>query len=112
MTLALIPILSSVLEFIADNIINLAGGVGALFMVILAYLARTYLVPFLKLEHRRRYAVYIATIADEVTDDLVRRYPDRHWLKYLDQAVDKIIEICNIDRDIAERAASAALSRK
>lgn len=112
MTMALIPIISSVLEFLADNVIGLAGGVGALFMVLLAYLARIYLVPFLKLEHRRRYAVYIATIADEVTDDLVRRYPDKQWLKYVDQAVDKIIEVCDIDREIAERAASAALSRK
>ena len=112
MTLALIPILSSLLEFVAHNIIGLAGGVGALFMAILAYLAKTYLVPFLELEHRRRYAVYIATMADEITDDLVRRYPDKEWLKYLDEAVDKIIDVCNIDREIAERAASAALARK
>jgi len=109
---ALIPILSSVLQFVADNIIGLAGGVGAMFMVVLTYLARTYLVPFLELEHRRRYATYIATIADEVTDDLVRRYPDKAWLKYIDEAVDKIIDVCGIDREIAERAASAALLRK
>jgi hypothetical protein len=70
------------------------------------------LVPLLRIESNRRYAAYIAVIADEVTDELRARYPDKTWLKYLDEAVDKIIEICDIDPEIARRAALAALARK
>jgi hypothetical protein len=112
MIIAVIPILSSVLEFIANNIISLAGGLGTIFMALIVWFAKHYLVPYLKVEKRRRYAEYIAVIADEVTDDLVRKYPDNNWLKKLDEAVDKIIDICGVDSEIAQRAVSAALSRK
>ncbi len=81
-------------------------------MAALVWLTNKYLVPFLEVEHRRVYARYIASIADEVTDDLVRRYPNREWLKFIDEAVDKVIEICGIDTEVASRAVSAALSRK
>jgi len=88
------------------------GGFGTIFLALVVWFARKYLVPFLQVENRRRYARYIAAIADEVTDDLVLKYPDRTWIKNIDEAVDKIISICNIDTEIARRAVSAALSRK
>lgn len=100
------------IDFVLNNILGIAGGVGAVFMALIAWLARKYLVPFLTVEKRRRYAGYISCIADEITDDLVRRYPDKEWLVYFDEAVDKVIEICNIETEVAQRAVSAALSRK
>lgn len=112
MFIAAIPILGSVFDFVADNIISLAGGTGAIFLAVVTWLTRKYLVPFLQMESRRRYAKYIAAIADEVTDDLVRKYPDESWIKYIDEGVDKIISICKIDAEVARRAASAAISRK
>ena len=110
--IAVIPVLGSILEFVFNNLINIAGGIGAVFMTLLIWFAKKYLAPFLEVEKRRRYAKFIATIADEVTDDLVRRYPNDSWAKFFDQAVDKIIEICHIDSEVARRAASAAMSRK
>jgi hypothetical protein len=112
MITALIPIVGPVLEFIGNNVLQLAGGTGAVLMVVVTWLARKYLVPLLELEKRRRYARYIAIIADEVTDDLVRKYPDEAWLQYIDEAVDKIISVCHIDIEVARRATSAALARK
>lgn len=112
MFIAAIPILGSVFDFFVNNVISLAGGAGAIFLALAAWFTRKYLVPFLQMESRRRYAKYIAAIADEVTDDLVRRYPDKSWVKYIDEAVDKIISICKIDTEVARRAVSAAISRK
>jgi hypothetical protein len=112
MILAFIPIVGSIFDFLLGNIINLAGGIGAIFMAMIIWLTKKYLVPFLKVESRRRYAAYIAAIADEVTDELRQLYPNKPWIGYLDEAVDKIIDICDVDPDIAKRAASAAFSRK
>lgn len=110
--LALIPALGPILEFLLNNAGSLAGGIGTVFMAVIIWFAKKYLVPFLEVERRHQYAGYIATIADEITDDLVRKYPDEPWAKYFDEAVDRIIDICKIDADIARRAVSAALSRK
>lgn len=112
MILAFIPILSSILDFLTGNIIELAGGVGALVLAAIGWMAKKYLVPFLRDEGRRRYAEYIAVIADEVTDSLRQKYPGRSWAVYLDEAVDKIIDVCGIKAETARRAALAALSRK
>ncbi|RKX23228.1 MAG: hypothetical protein DRP51_00980 [Candidatus Zixiibacteriota bacterium] len=112
MIVAFIPVLSSLFEFITGNIIDLVGGLGAIIMITAAWVARKYLVPFLKVESRRRYAAYIAAIADEVTDELRLKYPDKSWAVYLDEAVDKIIRICDISPEVARRAAAASISRR
>ncbi len=112
MQILVIPILGSVLDFIINNLITLAGGVSTIFMALVIWFAKKYLAPYLKVESRRRYAEYIAVMADEITDDLVRRYPDNGWMKRLDEAIDKLIEVCGIDSEVAKRAVSAALSRK
>jgi len=112
MILAFIPILSSLVDFITGNIIELAGGLGAIVMTVIAWAVRKYLVPLLETERRRRYAQYIAIIADEVTDELRQKYPGKSWAIYIDEAVDRIIEICKIGPDIARRAALASFARK
>jgi len=112
MIIATIPILGSVIDFITSNLINIAGGVGTLVMVIATWAAKKYLIPFLNVESRRRYAAYIAAIADEITDELRLKYPNKPWVAYLDEAVDKIIKVCNISPETARRAVTASLSRK
>ena len=112
MFVAFIPILDSVIEFIAGNLLDLVGGIGAVLMLAVGWIAKKYLVPLLETENNRRYAAYIAAIADEVTDELKVRYPEKTWISYLDEAVDKIIEICDISAETARRAAVAAISRK
>ncbi|MCK5125661.1 MAG: hypothetical protein KAR42_05355 [candidate division Zixibacteria bacterium] len=104
--------LSSIVGFLGDNIVSLAGGVWAFVGVAVSFFAKKYLVPLLRVERKRRYARWIAAIADELTDDLKLKYPGRKWLQELDRAVDKIIEICGIERDIADRAIKASVSRK
>jgi hypothetical protein len=112
MMIAFIPVISSIFEFITGNLINLIGGAGALVMIVAAWVAKKHLIPFLAVESRRRYAEYIAAIADEVTDELRLKYPNKPWVAYLDEAVDKIIKICDINPEIARRAATASISRK
>ncbi len=90
-------------------IIDILSGV---LMALAVWFARRYLAPYFKVEKSRRQAEFIAVIADDITDDLVRRYPDKEWVKKLDEAVDKIMDVCGIDGEIAQRAVSAAVSRK
>lgn len=47
----------------------------------------------------------------EITDDLKMKYPEKEWLKHLDEAVDSLISICNISSEIANRAINASASR-
>jgi len=57
-------------------------------------------------------AEYVLLIADEVTDQLVAKYPQNELVRWLDVAVDKIMEITGVSKDVATRAAQAALARK
>ena len=50
-------------------------------------------------------------IADEITDELQSKYA-KDWTKYLDEAVDKLIQILGIDPAIARRAINVAAARK
>lgn len=112
MIIAFIPIISSLFEFVARNMIDLVGGMGAIIMIVVAWVTKKYLVPLLKVESRRRYAIYIAAIADEITDELRLKYPDKSWAVYFDEAVDKIIKICKIKSEVARRATRASISRR
>lgn len=93
----------------SGSLLGLLGSVGLMFA---GYVAQKYVIPFLSVGKRHRYAEYIAAIADELTDDLTGRYPDRQWLEHLDEAVDQLIAICGVGPDIARRAVRAAAARK
>ena len=80
--------------------------------MIVAWVTKKYLIPFLITETRRRMAAYILLIADEVTDYFVSRYPDQKVLAWVDQAVDKIMEITGVKKEIALRAIQASINRK
>ena len=88
------------------------GFIGTVGLTLVTYLVKTFLLPYLKMGNRARYAQYISIIADEITDDLRARYPNSEWLEHLDEAVDRIIEVCEISPEVARRAARAAVSRK
>lgn len=100
------------LETLLTNGLAWGGMIGSVILILVAHVTRKYLIPFLVIGKRREYARWIAAIADEVTDDLRARYPENEWLAHLDEAVDKIIDICGISSQIGRRAAQAALSRK
>ena len=92
-----------------DSLFGLLGSVG---LILVGHVAKKYVIPFLSLGKRHRYAQYIAMIADEVTDELRKKYPEKDWMRHLDEAVDRLIAICEIEPDIARRAINAAAARR
>jgi hypothetical protein len=102
-----------VLAFLGSWITNnVFTAISALFLLIVGWGIKRYLIPFLDTEIKRKMAEYVLLIADEVTDQLVAKYPQNELLKLLDQAVDKIMDITGVTREVAIRAAQAALARK
>jgi hypothetical protein len=91
---------------------NTLQALGAILLLLLGWVAKHYLIPYLNTELRKKVAEYVLLIADEVTDQLVAKYPQNELLKWLDQAVDKIMEITGVSKEVATRAAQAALARK
>jgi hypothetical protein len=105
----LLSIFSTLGSWVTANTFNALGGILLLF---LGWAIKRYLIPFLDTELKRKMAEYVLLIADEVTDQLAAKYPQNELFKWLDQAVDKIMEITGASREVATRAAQAALVRK
>ena len=93
----------------AGGVLELVGGLATLAA---GWFANRYVIPFLQVGRRSRYAQLIATLADEVTDELRENYPDREWFDHLDEAVDRLISILDISGEVARRAVRAAAARK
>jgi hypothetical protein len=87
------------------------GVLGSLAVILAGHIATKYVIPFLSVGKRQRYAELIAMLADEITDELVAKY-NKDWVNYLDQAVDKLIMILGIEPEVARRAINAAAARK
>ena len=94
------------------NILSFENAILAILSMVVVFFGKNYLLPFLRVEKRRRYAKWIAHLADEITDDLLARYPGNKWVKFMDESVDKLMEICGISEDVAGRAINSALHRK
>lgn len=92
--------------------VNTFHAFGAILLLFLGWAVKRYLIPFLDTELKKKMAEYVLLIADEVTDQLVAKYPQNEFLRWLDQAVDKIMEITGVSQEVATRAAQAALARK
>ena len=92
--------------------ISWVGVLGSTALLFAGYVTKRYVLPFLKVGKRQKYAQFIAAIADEVTDDLIRKYPGKKWLEYLDEAIDQLIAICEVPPQVARRAVNAAVARK
>jgi len=105
----IITIFSAFGSWVTNNTLQASG---AILLLLLGLVAKHYLIPYLNTELKKKMAEYVLLIADEVTDQLVAKYPKNEVLKWLDQAVDKIMEITGVSREVATRAAQAALSRK
>ena len=88
------------------------GILGSVGLTLLGYVAQRYVVPFLKVGRRQKYAEFIAAIAEEAIDELRTKYPDKEWLTHLDEAVAIVCEITGISPEIGLRAVNAAAARK
>ncbi|RKX21920.1 MAG: hypothetical protein DRP35_03195 [Candidatus Zixiibacteriota bacterium] len=86
--------------------------IGSAALLLGSFLTKKYIIPFLSVGKRKQFAQYIALIADEVTDDLRKKYPQNSWLKHLDEAIDVLVDITGVAHDIASRAVNAAVNRK
>ena len=93
----------------APNVLEILVTVG---LTLAGFLAQRFVIPFLKVGRRQRYAQFIATIASEVIEDLKSRHPDKKWIEHLDEAVESVAQICGVSPEIARRAISAAKARQ
>jgi hypothetical protein len=87
-------------------------GLVGILLIAVGWATKKWIVPLLNTSLRKKVAEYVLVIADEVTDWLVARYPGEKGYEYLDKAVDKIMEICGVSKEVAERATDAAMRRK
>jgi hypothetical protein len=95
-----------------ESITGIWAGFVAVLTALIVWLAKAYLVPFLATGRAKNYAEWIAKIADEVTDDLVKKYPGSRIASFANDAVDEVMKICDIQKTTAQRAVNAALQRK
>ena len=100
------------MEEMMSTPVGWVGLLGSMALMVVGHVGRKYLLPFLSVGKRQRYAGFVAQIADEITDDLRQKYPDREWTEWLDEAVDLLVDICDVGPDVARRAISAAMARK
>jgi hypothetical protein len=85
---------------------------GGLLMIVLTIFIRKEILPLLQVRRNRELAEFILVIADDVTDYFRLKFPSAHWSVWLDKAVERIIEITGVNRDVADRAIKAAVARK
>lgn len=87
------------------------AALGGFLMLYLGYVIKKEIIPLLKIKRNRELAGYILVIADDITDYFRLKFPSAHWSVWLDRAVDKIIEITGVEREIAGRAVRASVRR-
>ena len=106
---ALANIFSSLGGFLTDKSFE---ALGALFMIVLGIFIKQEIMPLLQATRNREVAEYVLVIADDVTDYFRLKFPNAHWSVWLSQAVDRIIEVTGVGKEVADRAAKAAIARK
>lgn len=84
----------------------------ALVLIVVGWMAKRYLVPWLDTQLKKNLAQYVLLIADELTDYYSAKYPGNKIWEFLDEAVDKLMEICGVSEGTARRALEASLGRK
>lgn len=102
-------VFNSIGGFLSDKGLE---ALGALLMIYLGIFVKREIMPLLQIRRNREVAEYILVIADDVTDYFRLKFPSAHWSVWLDRAVDRIIEITGVGRDVADRAAKAAVVRR
>lgn len=93
---------------------SLEGLIG-LFLILLGWAVKKYLVPWLGQGFKLAIAKQIIVIADDVTDYFVQQYPESKPAEWIDKAIDKIRDIIGpkqISKNVAKRAVAGALERK
>ena len=104
---------ASIFSWIGDILSEKSlAAIGAVLMFYIGYIIKKEILPLLKIKRNREMASHILVIADDVTDYFRLKFPNAHWSVWLDKAVDRIIDITGVGRDVAGRAARASVARK
>jgi len=98
-----------IFDFVAHPV---DSSIAMLALLLVGWACRRWLMPFLDTALKNKVAEYALLIADDVTDDMVARYPDNKFWDIIDKSVDKIMEICGVSEETAKRVAGASLKRK
>lgn len=98
------------------KLFGIAGGIIGLLGFILYKFAFPQFKKWIQIGVRSRYAKLLSHLADEITDDLVIRYPASKWINFIDEAVDELLKTMGWEdlsqkRMIVTRAENAALNR-
>lgn len=99
------------LEAILTWLLNQFGGLDNVVITAAVLLTARVLLPWLQTGTRMRYATHLSHLADEITDDLLARYPASEWVRALDGAVDAVLKELGVD-DLSEKRMSAAKLKK
>ena len=103
-----------------DNIVTMLltkAGIPLAFLII-GYLAGRYLRPWIHDKPGRlARAEEIALIADRITDEMRLVAPNAHWTEWIDEAVDRIIDACDLPdaddaRALAHREIASQIVKK
>ena len=100
------------IDYLLNNGTSVASLLVSIGVVMAGYVIKSYLIPYLQTGQRLTYAKYIATIADDLTDDLRAKYPEKEWLAHLDEAIDRLIRLCGVSTEVASRVVRASSTRK
>jgi hypothetical protein len=102
--------MTGILETLSTDVL---GALASLVLVLVAYFTKKYLVPMLNTDGKKKMAEYALILADDITDQLRARYPDKPLIELLNRIIDTIMESCGItNRETAKRIAEAALERR
>lgn len=80
-------------------------------VIIIGIAIKQTVMPPLMARRKLDRAMFVQIIAEDVIDFFRLKFPSAHWSVWLDRAVDRIIEIADVERDTADRAAKAAYVR-
>jgi hypothetical protein len=99
------------LEAILTWLLNQFGGLHNVVITAVVLLTAKVALPWLQAGTRMRYAAHLSHLADEITDDLIARYPDNRWTQVLDDAVDAVLKELGVN-DLSEKRMNGAKLKK
>jgi len=105
-----IDIVGPVWSFILEHGLAMLGGIWSIVGVVVVWIAKKYLVPWLKVDERKKYATYIVQIADEMIEAAMAKWPGEKWLGRVDEIIEELAKVCDISLEAAKRVVNAQVA--
>lgn len=103
-------ILSWLGKFFMEHGLAVMGGVWSVIGVVVVWLAKKYLVGWLKVDKRKKYATYVVQIADEMIEAAMAKWPDEKWLAQVDKIIEDLADVCEISLEAAKRVVDSQVA--